>query len=325
MRRCGMPHPTAAPAPATRRLAGFARNARHLPAFHAVRAFATLVARTLRLYLDDHCGTYAAAIAFYAIFSLVPLSLVTVSLFGLLVPEERITRFIFEQFPLEETPNVRDNVETIVSRAHQVSAAGIGVGVLALLWSASGIFAALRRGLNRAMGRRETGPFWRGKLIDLALIPSLGLLVLVTIIGTSAAQLVIEEAERLGPISFDTSTALRVATFTVSSTVALGAFLLLYRYVPAPRPGWRQALVSAAFAMVLFELARFAASAFFTYTPFTRDTALYASFGTVLTVLLWIFINASIVLLGAEFGRAARGGGASRDRATASFVKPFDA
>ncbi len=287
------------------------------------RLFASVVARTVRLYFDDHCGTYAAAIAFYAIFSLVPMSLVTVSVFGLVVPEERITEFIFEQIPLEDSPGVRDNVATIVSRAHEVSAAGIGVGVLALLWSASGIFGALRRGLNRAMGRRDPRPFWHNKLMDVALVPSLGLLVLVTIFGTNAAQLLIEEAEQLGPISFDATTALRVATFAVSSLVALIAFLLLYRYVPNPQPSWRQSLISAAFAMVLFELVRFAASAFFTYTPFSRDTALYASFGTVLTVLLWIFINASILLLGAEFGRAANDAGGSRDRATASFVKPF--
>jgi membrane protein len=314
---------TLAGPPAARRLAGFAKGVRRVPGAGAFRVCAAVVTRTIRLYFDDHCGTYAAAIAFYAIFSLVPLSLLTVSIFGLVVAEERIVEFIFEQFPIEETPDMRDNVEAVVSRAQQVSAAGIGVGVLALLWSASGIFGALRRGLNRAMGRGESHPFWRGKLLDIALIPSFGLLVLLTIVGTNAAQLVIERAGSLGPASFDTNAMLRMATFAVTSVVALVAFLLLYRYVPEPRPGWRQALLSAGSALFLFEIARLAASAFFNYTPFNRDTALYAGFGTVLTVLLWIFINASIVLLGAEFGRAVRATAGASDRATAWFVKPF--
>jgi membrane protein len=314
---------TLAGPPAARRLAGFAKGIRRVPGAQALRVTAAIIARTIRLYLDDHCGTYAAAIAFYAIFSLVPLSLLTVSVFGLVVAEDRIVEFIFEQLPIEETPQMRDNVQTIVSRAHQVSAAGIGIGVLALMWSASAIFAALRRGLNQAMGRGESHPFWRGKLLDIALIPSLGLLVLLTILGTNAAQLIIERAGDLGPASFDTNTLLRIATFAVTSVVALTAYLFLYRYVPEPRPGWRQAFLSAGFALLLFEVARLAAGAFFNYTPFNRDTALYAGFGTVLTVLLWIFINASIVLLGAEFGRAVRASAGASDRATTWFVKPF--
>jgi membrane protein len=282
-----------------------------------------VVVRTVRLYLDDHCGTYAAAIAFYAIFSLVPLSLVTVSIFGLVVDEDRITRFVFEQLPLEETPSVRRNVEEIVSRAHEVSAAGIGVGLVALLWSASGIFGALRRGLNRAIGRRDPRPYWRGKLLDLALIPSAGLLVIVAIIGTTAVQLTIERADDLGPAAFDASGAVRFVTFVVTTAVSFTAFLLLYKFVPKPRPAWRQALASSVFALVLFELARLAATLVIRYMPFNRDTALYAGFGTMLTVLFWIFVTASVLLLGAEFGRALKAAGGARDRETATFLKPF--
>jgi membrane protein len=318
-----MRQPIAGPAPGGRKLAEIAQSAGRARGLSSARAGIGVLVRTVRLYLDDHCGTYSAAIAFYAIFSLVPLSLITVSFFGLLVEERRIVQFIFDQLPLEETPTTRDNVETVVSRASEVSAAGLGVGLLALMWSASGIFSALRRGLNRAMGRRDPRPFWRGKLMDVALIPSLGLLALLTIFGTTVVQIAVEQAERLGPASFDTSALLRFGTFVVTSLIALAAFALLYRYLPNPQPGWRQAATSAAFAMVLFEIVRVAASAFFQFTPFNRDTALYASFGTVLTILLWIFINASIVLLGAEFGRAVRGAGLSKDRATATFVKPF--
>ena len=42
------------------------------------------------------------------------------------------------------------------------------------------------------------------------------------------------------------------------------------------------------------------------WTDFSRDTAIYAGFGTALAFLLWMFVNASILLLGAEFGRAIR-------------------
>ena len=66
----------------------------------------------------------------------------------------------------------------------------------------------------------------------------------------------------------------------------------------------REALSGAAFATVLFEGAKNLYALAFTLTAFSKDTALYASLGTALGLLLWLFVNASIMLLGAEFGRA---------------------
>src|SRR5438552_18365682 len=83
-----------------------------------VRAPAGVLPDTVRLYNTDHCSTHAAAIAYYAIFSLIPLSLVILSIAGLVVDEARIVRFVFDQIPLQETEF--ENVHEIVSRAHDV-------------------------------------------------------------------------------------------------------------------------------------------------------------------------------------------------------------
>lgn len=318
-----MRQPVARPLPVVRRLAGLRHGQPVRVAGAAARLVATVAHRTVRLYLEDHCGTYAAAIAYYAIFSLVPLTLVTVSIFGLFVDEREVTDFVFDQFPLEDTAQVRADVESAVSRVQDISLAGLGIGVVALLWSSSGIFAAVRKGLTRATGGRDPRPFWHGKLVDFALIPASGLLMFALLFGSSMAQVVVESLSRAGPLPVDTNLAVRGATFGVTLIVSFAGLLLLYRLVPEPRPSWRLATVSAAFATVLFSVARVISAVGFQYTPFTRETALYAGFGSVLVVLLWMFITASIVLLGAEFGRAARSTGGSRDRATLGFLKPF--
>ena len=113
-----------------------------------IRAPIAVLVRTIRMYADDSCGTYAAAIAYYAIFSLIPFSLVILSIFGLVVSKDRITTFVFDQFPLQETASVHQNVQEIVQRAQDISIAGLSFGVLALIWSSSGIFSAVRKGLN---------------------------------------------------------------------------------------------------------------------------------------------------------------------------------
>ncbi|MGD9934069.1 MAG: YihY/virulence factor BrkB family protein [Dehalococcoidia bacterium] len=318
-----MRQPVARPLPVVRRLAGLRHGQPIQVVTAAARLVATVANRTVRMYLEDHCGTYAAAIAYYAIFSLVPLSLVTVSIFGLFLDEAKVTNFIFDQFPLEDTAQVRANVESAVSKARDISAAGIGIGIIALLWSSTGIFAAVRKGLTRAMGGRDPRPFWHGKLVDFALIPASGLLMFTLLFGSSMAQVIVESLSRAGPVPVDTNLAVRAATDGVTAAVSFAGLLLLYKLVPEPRPSWRVAMWSAGFATVLFSIARVVSAIGFQYTPYTRDTALYAGFGSVLALLLWMFITASIVLLGAEFGRAARSTGGSRDRATLGFLKPF--
>lgn len=269
-----------------------------------VRAPVSVVARTFHLYFEDGCGTYAAAIAYYAIFSLVPLSLVILSLFGLVVDRERIVRFVFDQVPLQETADVQESVDTLVRRAQQISVAGITFGLLALLWSASGIFAAVRRGLNAASHRQEPRAYWRNKLLDFALIPVLGALIILSIGMTATAQLVLERAGSIGPLNLDTNAVLQLTTYAVPAALSFVLFLLLYRLAPTVRPRWHEAVAGALFATVLFETVKNIYARAIAVTPYSTDTAIYAGFGTALIFLFWMFINASILLLGAEFARA---------------------
>ena len=271
-----------------------------------VRVPIGVMAKTIRLYSDDSCGTYAAAIAYYAIFSLVPLSLIILSIFGLVVKEATITKFVFDQLPLKETPSVRANVEQIVQRAHDISVAGLSFGVIALIWSSSGIFSAVRKGLNAASHRKRQRPYWHNKLMDFTLIPALGLLITLSVGLTGASQVVIERLGGIGPLNFDTNLALRISSYAIPAAISFGMFALLYKYVPTVRPGWPETLAGATFATVLFELAKNFYALVFGLTAFSKDTAIYAGFGNALGFLLWLFLNASILLLGAEFGRSVR-------------------
>jgi membrane protein len=264
-----------------------------------------IVGRTLALYSADGCGTHAAAIAYYAIFSLIPLSLVILSVLGLVINEDRIVNFVFDEVPLQESQFT--NVQAVVHQARNFSVAGISFGAVLLIWSSSGIFAAVRRGLNAAEHRRGSRPYWRGKLIDLAMIPFFGALIMLSIVLTAATQGLIEEAGTIDGLHVDPNAALRIASYLLPASISFVMFTLLYRFVPSGRPRWGEAFAGAAFATVLFELAKNIGALVFAHLQFTRNTAIYAGFGTVLAFLFWMFINASILLLGAEFARAVAG------------------
>lgn len=247
---------------------------------------------------------YAAAIAYYGIFSVVPLALVILSVFGLVVDRDQIVEYVFEQIPLRDDPSVQENVREIVKRAQEFSAASLGIGILALIWSSSGIFTAVRRGLNAASHRQQPRPFWRGKLMDIALVPSLGVLIMLSLGLTAGVQGVIKQAGDYALLGRHENLALRVASYGLPALVTFCMFTLLYRFVPSVRPRWSEALAGAVLASVLFELAKNLYAYILAQAPFERETAIYAGFGTALAFLFWMFINASILLLGAVFARA---------------------
>lgn len=273
-----------------------------------IRRPAGVVVRTFQFYSADNCSIYAAAIAYYAIFSLVPLALVTLSIFGAFVERGEIVDFVFEQFALQDTASVRQDVDQIIGRAGEFSLAGLSFGAIGLFWSGSGIFSALRRGLNATTHMPRGRAFWRSKLLDLALVPSVGLLIVVSIGLTAASRVAIDRAGDLGVIEINAGTATRLLGIFLPTLVSFPTFVLMYRFVPSHRVGWREALVSAGFATVVFEAFKNAIALIFSFTAFTQDQAIYTGIGTALVILFVVFLAGSIILLGAEFGRAAMRG-----------------
>lgn len=270
-----------------------------------VRAPIHVLVRTFKLYGDDDCGIYAAAIAYYALFSLVPIALITLSIFGWVVDREAIVDFVFAQLPLQETVDVRDNVDEIVQQSKRLSGPGFAIGILVLLWSAGGLFSAVRRGLNATRHVRQSRPFWQGKLVDLALLFGVGTLITLSIGMTAITRVAVERAGDLGFVEINAYDALELLSYGLSAFVSLVMFALLYRLVPTARPRWREALYGAVFATILFELTKHLAALVIQEQSFARDSAIYAGVASVFAFLLWIFISGSILLLGAEFGRAA--------------------
>lgn len=261
---------------------------------------ARVIRRTVRLFYTDACTTYAAAIAYYAVFSFVPLALIVISILGFVLDRDDIAEFIFEQLPLEQTAETRADVDRLVGRALDFSWASLSVGALTLIWSASGVFGGVRRGLHAASPAHHTRPFWQGKLIDIALIPSLcGLLIMAVWVSSA-----VERLSEVGPIDLEWTLAVRLLTFLTAAGVAFVMFLLLYRYVPASRPGWGEAAIGAVFSTVAFELVKqlwaWAAARILNWD----DAAVYAGLGYAAGAMLWVYVNAVILLLGSEFGRS---------------------
>jgi len=258
-------------------------------------------------YFRDRLMQHAAGIAYRVLFSLVPLSIVLVSIVGIVLQDEErrdeVVSKIVDYLPFTEEGTA--SVEQAITRlASPTSVFGL-VSLLVFFWASSGMMGAVRTGLEAALrvdpDRRR--PAARAKLVDLILVASSGALLLAMIALTVAAQVVTRLvgswAEAIGLDGGLLSELVRIGIPLVVATVVV---MLLYRFVPARRLRLEDAVVGGIVTGVLL-LAISAASAL-VYNQVADLSVVYGSITALLVFLYSVYLYASALLFGAELAAA---------------------
>jgi membrane protein len=269
-----------------------------------VRGIARALPRAIEDMFTDRCTQYAAAIAYRVLFSLFPLAIALVSVFGLVLQDDELRQQVINEvtdlLPVSQSGqgNIQQSIDQI---ATPLSAIGL-ISLVALLWGASGMMASIRLGLEAAMKVDRGRPAARAKLVDFILVAAAGVLVVV-IVGLSAfgaffSKLVDRFTEWAG-IATPSGLLLRDGVQLVAIGVTV---LLLYRFVPARKLRRRGALAGAILTAVgVWGSTKVLAIVF---SDFSRYNLIYGSLAGVMTFLFFVYVVAWILLLGAEFAYA---------------------
>jgi membrane protein len=179
------------------------------------------------------------------------------------------------------------------------------VGIIGLLFTASGLFSAMRAVLNRVFGAIKTQTAVKGKMRDFGMV----LLVLFFFLVSTAVLPLMDvvqnaagEVRLLKTLHF--SGVQNFLVWLTSFAIIFLAFFTLYNFIPNRRLGFRVASVSALTAAVLYEIAK---QAFGYYiTNFASVGKLYGAYVLVVVVALWIYYSSIIFIVGAEVGQLYR-------------------
>jgi membrane protein len=268
------------------------------------RGVASALPRAIEDLFRDRCTQYAASIAYRVLFSLFPLTIFLVSIFGLLLQDDDLRQRVIDE--LVEVLPVSDEGQADIARsiegiASPLSAIGL-VSLVALMWGATGMMASIRIGLEAALKVDRGRPAAHAKLVDLALVGISGLLVL-TVVGLSAfaaffSRIVDRVSDALGiapPSDIFVQDGLQLLLVGVMA-------LLLYRFVPARKLRNRGAVAGA----VLTAVGTWGATKVLAvvFADFSRYNLIYGSLAGVMTFLFFVYVVAWILLLGAEFAHA---------------------
>lgn len=243
--------------------------------------------------LGQHDASHmAAGVAYYALLSLFPLILGMTAIYGLFLPSEAVQEDVLDFFE-ENVPTsldaVRRNIDDVIRYRGAIGA----ISVVGLLWAGSAVFGAVNRAVNRAWGIHKDPPFYVKKLRDISMALSVGVLLLLSLGLTSLFSIL-----RSADISVS-SAAIDVVSRIVGFLITLAIFLLIYRYVPNTRVQWRDVWPGAGIAAVLFEMAK---TLFVLYVAEIADyESIYGSMGSLVVLLVWVYVSAFTLLIGAEF------------------------
>ena len=248
---------------------------------------------------EDDATHLAAGVAYYAMFSLFPLMLGLLAVAGVLLSSEA-TEQEFLDFVTDNLPGSEDLVKENLGQVERFRGA-LGIGaIVGLLWSASAVFGAINRAVNRAWDIRQDRPFYIAKPRQIAMALGVGVLFVLSTSATSAIQVLTDRERDLGPAQeFFLELGLgHLALRVVPWVITVAIFLLVYRFLPNCKTYWRYIWPGAVVGAVLFEVAK---GLFVWYlNNIATYNQVYGTLTSVMALLFWIYISSLILILGAE-------------------------
>jgi membrane protein len=252
-----------------------------------------LLAGAAKEALRPDSGITAAAIAYYALFSLFPLTLLTIAIasfsLGPAIQQQLIVQkleFIAPALGQLFGPNIDEII--------QARGPASMVAIVVLIWSASTVLYTLTLTLNQMWGIKRGRPAWKRRglamLLVLAFVGATLLLALFS--GSLISSLRPWLPDQIIPIGGGISLALAIL-------LDVASFMVLYMLLPHGAATWREILPGAIGAGFLWELAK-KAFLFFVSTYISLSNLVYGSVAAIIAFLAWAYLSSLILLFGAH-------------------------
>lgn len=247
---------------------------------------------------DKHLLDLAAGLSYYFILSFFPLLILAAAIVSFLpIPNlfDRVVAALAAIIPAQGMGVVRGVLKDVI-QANRGSF--LTIGIVGVLWSASGGFVGLISALNVAYEVPETRPFWRRRLLALQLAFGTGLLL---VIGVTAMFLGPQFGEWVAAKAGLSTIFARVWPFlrwSVAIAFIVLAVELIFYWAPNIRQRFLASLPGALVAVIFWIAASYALGLYF--QNFAHFNKTYGALGAAITLMVWLYWSWFIILVGAE-------------------------
>jgi len=263
--------------------------------------YGTLKATVQEFIRDDALGL-AAQLAFYLILAIFPFILFCVAILDAFSSSD--PQFVTELFdylkrllPAQVYALIHTYTENTL-RNGDTAPGLLSVGVLGTVWAASGAFAALINALNRAYDVQETRPFWKVRGIAILMTFGLSALLLVGVLLLIAGPSIGSTIAEVFTLDDEFMFAWNIARWPAALLFMIATVALLFYFAPDANQPFRWITPGGVIGIVLWVLASVAFNLYLS-SDFNTYNKTYGSIGTVIILLLYLYISSLTILFGA--------------------------
>jgi membrane protein len=259
-----------------------------------------LLKQTVKEWSEDKVPRLGAALAYYTMFSLAPLLIIAIAIAGFVFGEEAARGRVTEELGSLINNDAAAMVEELILNARRPEAgiAATVVGVVTLLFGASGVIGQLKDSMNTIWevapkpGRGILG-LVKDRFLSLAMVLGIGFLLLASLLLSAALDAVSEYL-----FGDEASPGLQILNFVVSFAVITLLFAVIYKVLPDVKIAWRDVWIGAVVTALLFNVGKFLIGV---YLARSTTASVFGAAGSLILVLLWIYYSSQILFFGAEF------------------------
>lgn len=251
----------------------------------------------------DGAASMGAALAFYTIFSIAPLLIITMAIAGFFFGAEAAHGQIYAQARSLLGNDGASALEGLIKSASQPSE-GLAATILGLVFmvlGATGVFSELQGAMDRIwqtpVSKEQAGLWYliRRRILTLGMLLAIAFLLLVSL-AVSAFISAIQSMWSTPSFVFEI--AWHAINFVISFVLVAGLFALMFKLLPRVSVAWGDVMIGAGFTALLFNIGKLLIGL---YIGKTGVVSSFGVAGSVIALVLWVYYSAQIFLLGAEF------------------------
>ncbi len=287
--------------------AGGARHHRKPLSRFRWRDIQALLSESLNSWSRHNDGRLGASLALYTLLSLAPLVLVVVSIAGIVFGHTAAQREIVRETGALVGPAGANVIGSVLAGSKNTTHGLIAtlLGLVTLLFSASGVVIELRDALNtiwevktpNVSGFAMVESFLKQRLFSFAIVVAIGFLLVVSLAVSTWIAALGEFSASLIPGG---EVILHFVNFLISFVVIAALFAAIYKVMPDVRIEWRDVILGGAVNSLLFTVGKLLLGI---YLGRASYTSLYGAAGSIVVLIVWVYYSGQIFFLGAEFTR----------------------
>jgi len=273
---------------------------------HTLKGIWEVLKSSFHGFSENKVPKLSGSLAYYTLFSMAPLLVVTISLCGIFFGKEAIEGKIYGQLEGFMGRDTALQLQQIIKNAaiHGQDKIAAVISTATLLVGATTVFAEIQDSINGIWGLKpKPKKGWvkliKDRFLSFSVIVSLGFILLVSLAMSALIEGFSEKI--LAAYPEVTVIAFFVFNHTFTFVVSVLVFGVIFKVLPDAKIKWKDVMAGSIITALLFMLGRFAISYYITKS---NVGSIYGTAGSLVVVLVWTYYSSIILYYGAEFTKA---------------------